>query len=706
MLVAVAIAAGSPSPSQASQAATPSGDVSWASTGDSYSSGHGIPRASGGCYQSDQSWGPQAAKTLTEDGWRIPKVVFSACSGHLIGDFYNRRSEKEAGGVKGSLWEWTKEQAGSSDPKFDVLTLTFGGYNLDFARILGDCITGFTGFAELSQESILFDDCNVTEDALNQRVDDLAKSTLTIDDGGEGGYGQKVVGSFGTFYETIARRHLTERGQLIVVGYPRILSPSGEWGRWQGLRCNGITRGDANMLGRVVERLDGLLRSEVALANRRLGTDRIRFVSAVDLFGGSERNRRVSEGHELCGKGEDWLNGKITLGAKRATDLGSFHPTAKGYAAEAAEVSASLRNSGLPSAPKLTVRTGPVRPLSEADLLAAPVPSLCQHPAGTLVDGVLPGIPAQQGGVAISGIGGQGSPRVIFGDLTNDKVDEAVVIISCNRGGVSWPNPVLIYGAGPTLLATIDLPDIVPAWNSRASVQKLQIVDGKLLVDWLTGAEGDIGAGSTLEVSARLRLDGNKVAVEQLTKYEEGPVMEQLLTAINAGNNDSALRVADRSVVDEMSAWTKRFGRLTNGGCYGALRPGIFPAPMSTGRYCLVKAAGATPAYVGFGKTSGSKEYRAIKWSVAQLTPTTPMSPPCVIAGRTGRYGASNIRGSTDCNTATKVWDAYERAGGPGETKPFFLESWSCGLPDSDKAGVVALCRNNPAGVIFEVAES
>jgi hypothetical protein len=52
------------------------------------------------------------------------------------------------------------------------------------------------------------------------------------------------------------------------------------------------------------------------------------------------------------------------------------------------------------------------------------------------------------------------------------------------------------------------------------------------------------------------------------------------------------------------------------------------------------------------------------------------------------------------------VWDAYERAGGPGETKPFFLESWSCGLPDSDKAGVVALCRNNPAGVIFEVAES
>jgi hypothetical protein len=59
-------------------------------------------------------------------------------------------------------------------------------------------------------------------------------------------------------------------------------------------------------------------------------------------------------------------------------------------------------------------------------LRRAPVPSLCGHPAGTLVDGHLPGTPPGEAGVQLG--------DTAFGDLDGDGQAEGVAVIGCALG--------------------------------------------------------------------------------------------------------------------------------------------------------------------------------------------------------------------------------------------------------------------------------
>ena len=99
---------------------------------------------------------------------------------------------------------------------------------------------------------------------------------------------------------------------------------------------------------------------------------------------------------------------------------------------------------------------GPVHP---ADLLSEPVPSMCGHPAGRLVNGSLPGIPDGAGDVAINM---QGTPQPVFTDLNGDGITDAAVIGYCDQGGVGWPNWLLFYTGGHRLLAAFDMAKLDP----------------------------------------------------------------------------------------------------------------------------------------------------------------------------------------------------------------------------------------------------
>lgn len=88
-----------------------------------------------------------------------------------------------------------------------------------------------------------------------------------------------------------------------------------------------------------------------------------------------------------------------------------------------------------------------------ADLLTADVPSLCGHPAGTLVDGALPGI-AEFAGTA--GLQSTLLEDIRSGATTSDfavvgtDVDDApflAAVMYCDQGGVAWPNTVVVYDA-------------------------------------------------------------------------------------------------------------------------------------------------------------------------------------------------------------------------------------------------------------------
>lgn len=114
-----------------------------------------------------------------------------------------------------------------------------------------------------------------------------------------------------------------------------------------------------------------------------------------------------------------------------------------------------MRESPTPSKPASEEAT-----LVVDDLESAPVPSACEHPAGTLVDGNLPLIPDYLGGVFLSR-DADGVPIHLETHLTG-KGSEYLALLDCSAGGVAWPQVVVLYGPGPTLLGSIDLRDVEP----------------------------------------------------------------------------------------------------------------------------------------------------------------------------------------------------------------------------------------------------
>src|SRR5215470_2334997 len=148
------------------------------------------------------------------------------------------------------------------------------------------------------------------------------------------------------------------------------------------------------------------------------------------------------------------------------------------------------------------------KPVTLADLMSAPVPGLCQHNPGTLVNGKLPGQDPHTGHVDIARNSlTNDSPWVAFGDLNGDGVDDGVMVTACSAGGVAWPATVQLYTAGPTHLGGIDLSDITH--GGRETVTGLSISDGVAHVSWLTQGPGDGMCCGTINMTGDLRATGS-----------------------------------------------------------------------------------------------------------------------------------------------------------------------------------------------------
>ncbi|MGI5191217.1 hypothetical protein ACQEVI_23975 [Promicromonospora sp. CA-289599] len=91
------------------------------------------------------------------------------------------------------------------------------------------------------------------------------------------------------------------------------------------------------------------------------------------------------------------------------------------------------------------------------------------------------------GGVLLSR-DADGEPRHLATDLTGTG-PEYLALLDCHTGGVAWPEVVVLYGPGPTLLGSIDLSDVelgpphggehrrVQAWHSDGDTVQATIVD-------------------------------------------------------------------------------------------------------------------------------------------------------------------------------------------------------------------------------------
>ena len=157
------------------------------------------------------------------------------------------------------------------------------------------------------------------------------------------------------------------------------------------------------------------------------------------------------------------------------------------------------------------------KPVTLEDLMSAPVPELCRHDAGDLVNGQLPLQDPHNGYVAIAHKSvTDGSPQVAFGDLTGDGVDDGAMVTACSAGGVGWPATVQLYSAGPTRLGGIDLGDVTH--GGRETVTGLSISDGVVHVSWTTQGPGEPACCGTVKMLGELRVKGTGVDIESVRK--------------------------------------------------------------------------------------------------------------------------------------------------------------------------------------------
>lgn len=148
------------------------------------------------------------------------------------------------------------------------------------------------------------------------------------------------------------------------------------------------------------------------------------------------------------------------------------------------------------------------------DLLSAPVPALCKHEPGHLVNGKLPLQNPSRGEVVVATRSAASNDYLMtLGDLTTDGKADGAMVVRCSAGGVPWPQTVQLYTAGPKWLGGVDLGDLT---HGREIVTDISISDGVAHVVWLTNGPNDPACCPKVEMKGDLRWNGTTVVAENL----------------------------------------------------------------------------------------------------------------------------------------------------------------------------------------------
>jgi len=231
--------------------------------------------------------------------------------------------------------------------------------------------------------------------------------------------------------------------------------------------------------------------------------------------------------------------------------------------------------------------------ITASDLLSAPVPGICTHKAGKLVNGVQIGIPTMHGFTQIAWLHEdvtQKAALTAFGDLDGNGTRDAATVLACTAGGVSWPQVIAFYSPGPILLgwaslSAFNLPGKQPGEND--TVHRLTYRDGGVEVQWSTQQSGDPAARSSLDYTGLLRLSGHKTVVSELVATTELQTVSRFQDDLRRNDKADAHKVAAPSVVATASNLFHEFptALTTAPKCYGMndlmLRSlkGVYKAP-------------------------------------------------------------------------------------------------------------------------------
>lgn len=173
------------------------------------------------------------------------------------------------------------------------------------------------------------------------------------------------------------------------------------------------------------------------------------------------------------------------------------------------------------------------------DILTAPVPSLCDHPPGTLVDGSLPGLPENGGVVELAGYvdGSWAEEPLVDTWVDVDGRAYAAAVINCNQGGVSWPQHVLIYDGDLQVIEAFDLADVLG--DGRQSVASLSREADSLSLEVVNSyQDGDAGCCGTKDALVTIEVVNGWAAATVAKEYTEREAAQAAFTALLAGDQE------------------------------------------------------------------------------------------------------------------------------------------------------------------------
>lgn len=202
-------------------------------------------------------------------------------------------------------------------------------------------------------------------------------------------------------------------------------------------------------------------------------------------------------------------------GLDQVTSANSPQTSTTGAASERPPTAGALSTPSSPGG------HGSAAPAALRELLTAPVPSMCGHPAGRLIDGAPPGIALGRGGVRLF-TGTKPDDRVapVRVDLTGGGHTDIAAVAGCSRGGVAWPEWVLLYSEKPRLhlIGQLDLGSI--AATEHATVSALVASGDAVRVRWGTT---DGCCTNPQAWSATLTSTGTKATVTRVTQVSGAP---------------------------------------------------------------------------------------------------------------------------------------------------------------------------------------
>lgn len=269
----------------------------WLAAGDSYTSGEGLPHATGRCARAlpgsgSENWADVARDRIGGTLPALARPLFVACKGALSTDFF-------------SSDQWTPSLG-----RFDLVTFTLGGNDIGFSQIINQCI-GLAG------------DGLPTDPGHNCPQDALLRARIA----------SKLETPYRALLTRIATDAVSAGGNILVLGYPEVVELPDLWPPGTS-SCSLIGRADANELRGLGGDLNATIGYSVQQVNAAHPNGvHLTFVD-VNSGGGAGIARsdpnlfEPSSGprHNLCSS-QPWLNGFSTIDYGSA----SFHPKQAGH---------------------------------------------------------------------------------------------------------------------------------------------------------------------------------------------------------------------------------------------------------------------------------------------------------------------------------------------------------------------------------------